>query len=112
MKSERLMFVDAHGALRPCIINEKLYGGHWTVRDAETAKLASVNPCYALRILDPIVGRTYRVPSGLGGSFRARLLHLGETHGQFRVIAPNSDWHDYLVTVSRNEIMPDDLKAL
>lgn len=59
----------------------------------------------------PQLGKSYVVPSGMGGVFTARVLAIHEaaerSNGTFvpasiqmRVVAPrNHDWHDYLFTM-------------
>jgi hypothetical protein len=60
-----------------------------------------------LRTTDLQIGETYEIPSGMGGTFTARLLSLTDTDGSFRVISSvYPEWDGYLVTVARTDIRP------
>lgn len=54
------------------------------------------------------LGRRYRIPSGMGGSFDAVLLSITDESGcTLRVDEPrNPDWHRYVVTCDPADVRP------
>lgn len=67
----------------------------------------------AILAMTPEIGKTYTVPSGMGGVFTARVLAIYNASQQgdgtpipervhMRVVSPrNHDWHNYTFTMSR-----------